>query len=65
VTLDFLDDVFLLNLTLEPAKRVLKGFAFLNTNFCQKIPPPNPPSGIFRILEIQNFGYVSAHLQLL
>ncbi len=35
VTLDFLDDVFGLHLTLETAQSVLQGFAFLYTNFCQ------------------------------
>jgi hypothetical protein len=35
VTLNFLDDVFRLHLTLKPAQRILKGFAFLDTNFCQ------------------------------
>ncbi len=36
VTLDFLDDVFLLNLPLEPAKSIFQRLAFLNTNLCQK-----------------------------
>jgi hypothetical protein len=57
MTLYFLDDVFLLNLTLKPAKCVLERFAFLNTNFCQKFPPPDPPSGTSRIVEIGNLGY--------
>ena len=35
VTLDFLDDVFGLNLPLEAAKGILKGLAFLNSNLCQ------------------------------
>ena len=35
VTFDFLDDVFLLNLPLKPAERILKRFAFLHTNLCQ------------------------------
>jgi uncharacterized protein (DUF697 family) len=35
VTLDFLDDVFGLHLALETAQSILKGFAFLYTNFCQ------------------------------
>jgi hypothetical protein len=46
VTLDFLDDVLLLNLPLKPAQRIFERFAFLNTNLRQKIPPPNPPTGI-------------------
>ena len=36
VTFDFLDDVFLLNLPLKPTERILKRFAFLNTNLCQR-----------------------------
>jgi hypothetical protein len=36
VALNFLDDVFLLDLPLEPAQRVFKGFALLNSNFRQK-----------------------------
>jgi len=43
VTLDFLDDVLLLNLALEPAQRILERLAFLNTNLSQKNPPPNLP----------------------
>jgi uncharacterized protein (DUF697 family) len=35
VTLDFLDDVFRLHLTLETAQSILQGLAFLHTNFCQ------------------------------
>jgi hypothetical protein len=35
VTFDFLDDVFLLNLPLKPAERILKRLAFLHTNLCQ------------------------------
>jgi hypothetical protein len=35
VTFDFLDDVFLLNLALKPAKGIFKRFAFLHTNLCQ------------------------------
>ena len=36
VTLDFLDDVLLLYLSLEPAQRVLQGFSLLYSNLCQK-----------------------------
>jgi hypothetical protein len=46
VTLDFLDDVLLLYLPLKSAQRIFERFAFLNTNLSQKIPPPNPPTGI-------------------
>jgi hypothetical protein len=45
VTLDFLDDVLLLNLPLEPAERIFERLAFLYANLCQKIPPPNLPWG--------------------
>jgi hypothetical protein len=51
VTLYFLDDVFLLNLPLEPAKSIFQRLALLNANLCQKIPPPNLPDGLSRILE--------------
>ena len=37
VTLDFLDDVFGLNLTLEATERVLERFAFLNSDLCQEM----------------------------
>jgi hypothetical protein len=43
VTLDFFDDVFLLNLTLEPAQCIFERLAFLYTNLCQVYPPPNLP----------------------
>ncbi len=36
VTLYFLDNVFCLHFTLEPAKRVFKGLTLLNTNLCQR-----------------------------
>jgi hypothetical protein len=42
VTLYFLDDVFLLYLPLEAPQRVLQRFAFLYTNFCQKISTSKP-----------------------
>ena len=35
VTFYFFDDVFLLNLTFEPAQRILKRLAFLHANLCQ------------------------------
>jgi len=50
VTLDFLNNVFLLNLSLEPAKSIFERLAFLYANLCQRIPPPNLPWGFFRIL---------------
>jgi hypothetical protein len=42
VTFDFLDDVFLLNLPLKPAERILKRLAFLHTNLCQSRYTPQP-----------------------
>jgi hypothetical protein len=36
VTLDFLDNVFSLHLALEAPQGILKGFAFLYSNLCQK-----------------------------
>jgi hypothetical protein len=45
VTLDFLDDVLLLNLALKPAQCIFERLAFLYANLCQKIPPPNMPKG--------------------
>jgi hypothetical protein len=35
VTLDFLYDVFLLNLALKPAQRAFESFAILEMDFCQ------------------------------
>ncbi len=35
VTFDFLDNVFLLYLTLKPTQRIFKRFAFLHANLCQ------------------------------
>jgi hypothetical protein len=43
VTLDFLDDVLLLDLAFEPAQRILERLAFLYANLSQSVPPPNPP----------------------
>jgi hypothetical protein len=45
VTFNFLDDVFLLYLPFKPAQSVFKRFAFLQTNLCQRVPPPNLPKG--------------------
>ena len=41
VSLDLLDNVFLLHLTLKPAKSVLEGFPLLKPYFCQTDTPPN------------------------
>lgn len=43
MALYFLDDVFRLHFALEPAQCILKGFAFLDTNFCQINTPPDLP----------------------
>ena len=40
VTLDFLDNVFGLHLALKTPQGILKGFALLNSNLCQKNTPP-------------------------
>ncbi len=45
VTLNFLDDVLLLDLSLEATQRVLEGLAFLHTNFCQKLSTSKPAKG--------------------
>src|SRR5580658_9866978 len=47
VTFDFLDDVFLLNLPLKPAERILKRFAFLYTNLCQRRYTSQPAKWLF------------------
>jgi len=70
MTLHFLDDVFLLNLSLKPAKSVFKRFAFLQANLCQRVPPPNlPEKDIFMIPEVpvlsQFRGYLVARRVLL
>ena len=41
VTLNLLDDVFLLHLALEATKSVLEGFTLLKSNFSQTDTPPN------------------------
>ena len=45
VTLDLLNDVFLLYLTLEAAQRVLEGFPLLKPNFRQTAHPQTCPVG--------------------
>jgi hypothetical protein len=46
VTLDFLDDVLLLHLTLKPAQCIFERFAFLHANFCQTNDTPKlTPTG--------------------
>jgi hypothetical protein len=42
MALNFLDDVFSLHLAFETAQSILKGFAFLYTNFCQVKYTSNP-----------------------
>jgi hypothetical protein len=41
VTLDLFDDVFRLHLALEAPQCVLQRLALLQSNFCQKLTPPN------------------------
>jgi hypothetical protein len=48
VTFDFLDDVFLLNLPLKPAERILKRLAFLYANLCQIDYTSQLPSGSYQ-----------------
>ncbi len=47
VTLDFLNDVFLLHLSFEAAQRVFKRLAFLYANLCQGPTPPDDPCWAF------------------
>ena len=49
VSLDLLDNVFLLHLALEAAQSILEGFALLKPYFCQIYTPPDP-SGMDRIV---------------
>jgi len=42
VTLDLLDNVFLLHFALETTQSVLEGFPLLKSYFCQTDTPPNP-----------------------
>ena len=54
VTLDFLDDVLLLDLPFEAAQCILERLAFLYTNFCQKLSTSKPARGALNmILEIR------------
>jgi hypothetical protein len=39
VSLHFLNNAFLLDLSLETAKSALNGFSLENPNFCQNVPP--------------------------
>ena len=41
VTLNLLDDVFLLHLALEAAQSILEGFTLLKPYFCQTYTPPD------------------------
>jgi len=41
VTLDLLDDVFLLHLAFKATKSILEGFTLLKSNFCQTYTPPD------------------------
>jgi hypothetical protein len=53
VTLDFLDNVFLLDLPLKAAQSIFKGFALLNSNLCQKkYTSKHPYLGSLMILQL-------------
>jgi len=39
MSLDLLNNAFLLDLSLETAKRALNGFSCENPDFCQNVPP--------------------------
>jgi hypothetical protein len=41
VTLDLLDDVFLLHLAFKAAQSILEGFSLLKPHFCQTDTPPD------------------------
>jgi hypothetical protein len=57
MTLYFLDDVFRLNLPLEPSQCVFERLAFLHSNFCQGNTPPNRPKwAAFRISHNRRFA---------
>jgi hypothetical protein len=57
VALDFLNDVFLLDLPLEPAQCVFKGFTLLNSNFRQKkYTSRHPHVGSFMITQFRAQG---------
>lgn len=42
VSLNLLDNVFLLHLTFKAAQRILEGLSLLNSHFGQRTTPPNP-----------------------
>ncbi len=57
MTLDFLDDIFLLNLPLKPAKCIFKGFPLLNSNLCQKkYTSKHPHMGSSMVLQYRFMG---------
>jgi hypothetical protein len=64
VTLDLLDDVFLLHFTFEAAQRVLEGFTLLNSDFRQLSTPPNR-SHLDRIVITRFLGQVKRGRALL
>ncbi|MEY2413893.1 MAG: hypothetical protein QOD84_2499 [Acidobacteriaceae bacterium] len=49
MTLDLLDDVFLLNFAFEAAQSVFEGLALLQSNFSQRTTPPNS-SGMDKVV---------------
>ncbi len=46
VTLDFLDDVLLLNLPLEATQSIFERLTFLHSNFCQLTDTSKLPNGV-------------------
>jgi hypothetical protein len=53
VTLHFLDDVLLLDFTLESAQCILEGFPLLHSYFGQRLTPPNSSCRIRQRKELQ------------
>ena len=51
VTLNLLDNVFLLHLALEPTQSILEAFALLKSYFCQTDTPPNPSGWTEQLLQ--------------
>ena len=61
VTFHFLDDVFLLHLTLEAAQSIFEGFTLLNPDFRQPATPPNS-SHLDGIVIARFYGQVKQYM---
>ena len=59
VFLNFLDDIFLLNFTLEATQRVFEGFSLLKSHFSQKSNTPIPCVAIKAHSKQRLFGFSS------